>query len=132
MEGFFIGIDFDGTVVTHEYPMVGRDIGAVPVLKRLVREGYKLILNTMRDSKNGTLQDAINWFNENNIPLCGINTTPGQDTWTDSPKAHCQLYIDDCGINVPKKFDYVTLRHYVDWEKIEEILEKEGYFDDDD
>ena len=28
-----IAIDFDGTVVTHEYPKVGRDIGAVPVLK---------------------------------------------------------------------------------------------------
>jgi hypothetical protein len=28
-----IAVDFDGTCVTHEYPKVGRDIGAVPVLK---------------------------------------------------------------------------------------------------
>ena len=31
-----IAIDFDGTCVTNEYPNVGKDIGAVPVLKRIV------------------------------------------------------------------------------------------------
>ena len=31
-----IGIDFDGTCVTHEFPFVGIDIGAVPVLKELI------------------------------------------------------------------------------------------------
>lgn len=30
-----IVIDFDGTCVTHEFPLVGKDIGAVPVLKKL-------------------------------------------------------------------------------------------------
>ena len=76
--GYIIGIDFDGTVVTHMYPEVGKDIGAVPVLKRLVDCGNKLILFTMRDSKNGTLQDAINWFKENGIELYGVNTNPSQ------------------------------------------------------
>ena len=31
-----IALDFDGTVVTHDYPAVGKDIGAEPVLKNLV------------------------------------------------------------------------------------------------
>lgn len=132
MEGFCIGLDFDGTVVTHEYPRVGRDIGAVPVLKRLVQNGYRLILFTMRDSRDGTLQAAVDWFKQNDIPLYGINTNPNQSSWTDSPKAHCQLYIDDCGFNIPKKFDYNTLRQYIDWERVEKILEEEGYFDDED
>ena len=44
----FIAIDFDGTCVTHDYPEVGKDIGAVPVLKRLIDAGHKLILHTMR------------------------------------------------------------------------------------
>lgn len=26
-------IDFDDTCVTHEYPNIGKDIGAIPVLK---------------------------------------------------------------------------------------------------
>ena len=44
-----IAVDFDGTCVTHDYPAVGKEIGAVPVLKALVQAGHKLILFTMRD-----------------------------------------------------------------------------------
>ena len=36
-----IAVDFDGTCVTHEYPKVGRDIGAAAVLKDLVAAGHK-------------------------------------------------------------------------------------------
>jgi len=43
-----IAIDFDGTCVTHAYPKIGKDIGAVPVLKQLVQYGHQLILWTMR------------------------------------------------------------------------------------
>jgi hypothetical protein len=31
-----ICIDFDGTCVTHEFPNIGKDIGAIPVLKRKI------------------------------------------------------------------------------------------------
>lgn len=44
-----IGIDFDGTCVTHEYPKIGKDIGAVPVLKELVEKGHKLIYYEIRE-----------------------------------------------------------------------------------
>ena len=47
-----IAVDFDGTCVSHEYPKVGKDIGAVPVLKALVEIGHKIILNTMRSGEN--------------------------------------------------------------------------------
>ena len=43
-----ICIDFDGTCVSHEFPEVGYDIGAAPVLKELVSNGHRLILFTMR------------------------------------------------------------------------------------
>ena len=46
-----ICIDFDGTCVTHEFPIIGRDIGAVPILKSLVDSGHRLILFTMRSKK---------------------------------------------------------------------------------
>ena len=39
-----IAVDFDGTCVTHKYPDIGEDIGAVPVLKELVDKGHRLIL----------------------------------------------------------------------------------------
>ena len=54
-----IAIDFDGTCVTNEYPNVGNDIGAVPVLKRIVEKGHRIILYTMRGLKmlnNGSNQ----------------------------------------------------------------------------
>lgn len=41
-------IDFDGTCVTHEFPLVGKDIGAAQVLRDLVSNGHRLILFTMR------------------------------------------------------------------------------------
>ena len=40
----YIAVDFDGTCVTHAYPEIGNDIGAVPILKRIVERGHKLIL----------------------------------------------------------------------------------------
>ena len=49
-----IAIDFDGTCVTHEYPKIGKDIGAVDTLRALVAKGHKLILWTMRDKKEKT------------------------------------------------------------------------------
>ena len=54
-----IAVDFDGTVVTHAYPEIGDDAGAVPVLKELTDNGCRLILFTMRHGK--LLDDAIRW-----------------------------------------------------------------------
>jgi hypothetical protein len=114
-----VGIDFDGTCVTHEYPEVGDEIGATPILKSMVKLGYKLILFTMRSGKE--LEDAVEWFEEREIPLYGINENPPQKTWTDSPKAHCRIYIDDSGIGTPLVF-VPGLRPYVDWSKTFELL----------
>lgn len=120
-----IGIDFDGTCVSHEFPYVGKDIGSVQVLKKLVENGHQLILWTMRsDSSKGLfLAAAVKWFAENEIPLYGIQTNPTQSSWTSSPKAYCDMYIDDAALGCPLKKDIeISSRGFVDWEKIEEIL----------
>lgn len=114
-----IAIDFDGTCVTHEYPEVGREIGAVPVLKGLVQQGHKLILWTMRSNKE--LDDAVNWFAKHRIFLFGVNRNPEQSEWTNSPKAYAQLYIDDSALGVPLcKLE--GERPFVDWAKVGELL----------
>ena len=46
-----IAVDFDGTVVTHAYPHIGNDIGAVPVLRELIGNGCRVILYTMRSGR---------------------------------------------------------------------------------
>jgi hypothetical protein len=128
-----ICIDFDGTCVTHDYPRVGRDIGAVPVLKELVKNRHLLILFTMRSSKQGVspvtrkiekggIEDAIKWFAENDIPLYGIQINPGQQDWTSSPKAYGQLYIDDSALGCPLIYPEDGGRPFVDWVKAREIL----------
>lgn len=123
----YICVDFDGTCVANEYPKVGDDIGAVPVLKRLVKKGHNLILFTMRSGKN--LNDAIAWFNRNGIPLFGINVNPTQWKWTDSPKAYGQLYIDDAALGapliLPNTYDKFVKPH-LDWKRVEEILDNMG------
>jgi hypothetical protein len=83
-----INIDFDGTCVTHDFPNIGTDIGSIPVLKKLVANGHKLILLLRSDKhfirqdgsidKNG-LGDAIKWFKDNDIPLYGVQTNPTQN-----------------------------------------------------
>jgi hypothetical protein len=117
-------IDFDGTCTTHDYPKIGKDIGAISVLTRLINEGHKLILFTMRSDKE--LNDAVDWFNDNNIPLYGIQRNPTQGNWTNSPKSYADKMIDDSAIGCPLIFDKeISKRPFVDWKEIEQILEKE-------
>ena len=124
----YICIDFDGTCVSHEFPTIGKDIGAIPVLKRLVENKHKLILFTMRSNMKDVksedyLDDAVEWFKSNNIPLYGINVNPSQISWTKSPKAYGQLYIDDAALGAPLKFDInISERPFIDWEKVNEML----------
>jgi len=120
----YIVIDFDGTVVTHDYPRVGKDIGAVPILKRMVENKNKLILFTMRSGKE--LNDAVNWFKENEIPLFGIQTNPTQHEWTTSSKAYGQLIIDDAALGCPLIVSDLSNRPYVDWVIVEEYLVNNG------
>ena len=54
---------------------------------------------------NDTLQDAIDWFKENGIPLWGINENPNQKEWTSSPKIYANIYIDDTALGIPLKLD---------------------------
>lgn len=120
-----IVIDFDGTCVTHEYPTIGREVGATPVLRELADAGHRLILFTIRSNdkrrKDRTLTDAVAWFNERDIPLFGIQTNPIQQTWTSSPKAFGELYIDDRALGCPLIFPEEGLP-YVDWKKVRQML----------
>lgn len=135
-----ICIDFDGTCTTHDFPQVGKDIGAVPVLKKIIENGHKLILFTMRsdidkvtipdgsnlcDIPRNYLSDAIEWFHKNNIQLYGIQSNPNQLSWTKSPKAYGHLYIDDASLGCPLIYPEKG-RPYVDWIEIERLLIKKG------
>lgn len=130
-------VDFDGTCTTHDFPLIGKDIGAVPVLKELVAAGHKLILFTMRSDKPDVttldssihgesgqyLSEAVEWFRLNDIPLYGIQSNPTQKSWTTSPKCYAQVYLDDAALGCPLKLDYkLSKRPFVDWEEVRKLL----------
>lgn len=117
-----IGIDYDGTVVEHAFPEVGKDLPfCVETLKRWQKEyGVGYILSTMRDG--ALLDEAVNWFKERNIPLFGVQKHPTQEDWTESPKAHCRYMIDDRNVGQPLMADSRGVP-CVDWEKTIEIFE---------
>lgn len=115
-----IAIDFDGTCVTHDYPNEGQDIGAIPILRELVKNGHQLILYTMRSGIE--LDSAKQWFLRNDIKLYGVQFNPTQATWTCSNKCYAQLYIDDAALGAPLKTDSISDRPFIDWDAVYEML----------
>lgn len=129
-----IAVDFDGTCVTFKYPYVGESIGAEKVLKRIVANGHRLILLTMRcdkvvecydGSKHNVLKEAVQWFKDRDIPLFGVNENPEQ-TWSTSRKVHADIYIDDQALFTKCKIDPKSFRCHVDWDEVEKELERRG------
>lgn len=117
-----IAIDFDGTCVEHDYPSVGLEVeGAVDVLKALNSRGHRLILYTMRSGE--LLDAAIRWFKQRKIELWAVNENPEQGKWTDSPKVHADLYIDDSALGCPIRFIDGVRRPVVNWVKVRTLLE---------
>ncbi len=55
-----IAVDFDGTIVEHKYPEIGKPIPfAIETLLKLQQEQHRLILWTVREG--GLLQEAIDY-----------------------------------------------------------------------
>ena len=100
-------IDFDGTIVTHEYPNIGKPIkDAFRVLKQLKRDGNKLILWTCRDGKE--LHEAVEFCKSMGLEFDAVNTNIPGIGIDPKPKIYADLYIDDRG--------YGTV---IDWNSIE-------------
>ena len=115
----YICVDFDGTCVEHVYPSVGKSVGAEKWLSLFVNHDAKLILWTMRSGLQ--LDEAVAWFSNKGIPLYGINENPSQYSWTSSPKAYGNIYIDDAAIGCPL-IENKYGRPYVDWEVVGPVV----------
>lgn len=93
-----IAVDFDGTIVEHDYPRIGREIPfAIDVLKRLQQEEFhQLILWTVREGE--LLDEAIAYCRQRGLEFYAVNSnTPGDD-YPDallSRKLQADLFIDD-------------------------------------
>ena len=67
-----IAVDFDGTIVEHRYPEIGREIPfAIDTLKMLIADRHKVILWTVREGK--LLEDAVEWCRERGVEFYAVN-----------------------------------------------------------
>jgi len=92
-----IAIDFDGTIVEHRYPAIGKVRPfAFETMKLLQREGHQLILWSYRSGKE--LEAAIDFCKERGIQFYAINKSYTEEDFcetTVSRKIHADLFIDD-------------------------------------
>jgi hypothetical protein len=124
-----IAIDFDGTIVEHRFPDIGREVpGAFRWMKDFQDAGAKLILFTMRsDLRNDAagpegskadadfLTDAVEFCRKGGIEFWGVNENPEQSSWTNSPKPYAHIYIDDAAFGCPLREAFQSSRPMVDW-----------------
>lgn len=91
-----IAVDFDGTIVEHKYPAIGKERPfAFETLRMLIRDGHDLILWTYRDG--ALLQEAVDYCKANGVEFYAINNSyPGEEFDSAiSRKIHADLFIDD-------------------------------------
>ncbi len=90
-----IAVDFDGTIVEHEYPRLGSPIPfAIETLLKLQKDGHVLILWTVRDG--ALLQEAIDYCAKKGLTFFAANKNyPEEDPTRASRKLTAELFIDD-------------------------------------
>jgi len=92
-----LAIDFDGTIVEHKYPKLGKEIPmAVQMLKQLKQDGHTLILWTVRDGKE--LDDALQFCNSRGLEFHAVNRSHPEEVYDSqniSRKITADLFVDD-------------------------------------
>lgn len=117
-----IAVDFDGTIVTHEYPAIGAERPfAIDTLKMLIADGHRLILWSVREGQ--LLEDAISWCEERGVHFFAVNKDfpeENADAYKDhSRKLKVDLFIDDRNVGgLP------------DWGTIYQIISRRTTFQD--
>lgn len=93
----FIAVDFDGTLVAHQFPAIGApNLNVMAFIRNHAARGTKIILHTCRSGEH--LDKAVNWCREQNVPIHAVNENP----WVDfgAQKVYADIYLDDRAVNV--------------------------------
>lgn len=137
-----IYLDFDGTVVEHIYPQMGRsNFGSLEVVRKLQNAGHQIVLNTYRaDCNNGTLEQAVKYLKE----YAWMVTHPRNEDFELLPfevlneKIHPplfnidefiknkEIFIDDMSNGTPLKPAQMSNGFMVDWVELERIFVEKG------
>lgn len=115
-----IAVDFDGTIVDHEYPRIGKTkLFAFETLKALQKRGDSLILWTYRSGKE--LDEAVEFCRKNGVEFYAVNKNYPEEIFDDtiSRKIEADIYIDDRNIG-----------GFKDWSEIWQLLNPDQYTSD--
>ncbi len=91
-----IAVDFDGTIVEHEYPAIGKEkLFAFITLKELQKRGALLILWTYRMGRE--LEEAVDYCRRNGIEFYAVNRNYPEEKWDENTprKLNADIFIDD-------------------------------------
>ena len=97
-----IAVDFDGTIVEHRYPEIGRERPfAIETLKMLIADHHRLILWSVREGQ--LLEDAVKWCKDRGVEFYAVNKDYPEENGTEnnnhfSRKLKVDLFIDDRNI----------------------------------
>lgn len=93
-----IAVDFDGTIVEHDYPKIGKPIPfALDVLKKFQQERHTLLLWTVREGR--LLEEAVDYCSKNGIEFYAVNKNYPEEEEGESPrKLLADIFIDDKNI----------------------------------
>lgn len=135
-----IYLDFDGTVVEHQYPKMGRcNFGCFEVIKKLQDAGHEIILNTYRSDIGGDpLNEALRMVNEqsyafikdrsqrktfklNPIKATERKINPDRFYIEDTLRTNT-LFIDDQAKDTPLKLAVMSSGNMVDWDELDKIF----------
>jgi len=107
-----IAVDFDGTIVEHEYPKIGKTkLYAFETLKELQKQGHQLIMWTYRAGEYE--KKAVEFCRENGLEFYAVNKNYPEEVFdeTISRKIYADIYIDDRNVG-----------GFLGWSKIWQII----------
>lgn len=118
-----IAVDFDGTIVEHHYPKIGRELPfATETLRMLIADHHKLILWTVREG--ALLQEAVDWCKERGVEFYAVNRDYPEETVENnnhfSRKLKVDLWIDDRNLGGLPDWGtiYRMIRERLNWEQV--------------
>lgn len=111
-----IAVDFDGTIVEHRYPAIGKEmLFAFATLKALQQKGHKLILWTIRTGD--LLQEAVDYCKANGVEFYAVNKNYPEEIMDEktSRKLNVDIFIDDRNVG-----------GFMGWSEVWQTLHPEG------
>lgn len=91
-----IAVDFDGTIVEHRYPAIGKEmLFAFDTLRALEKKGHRLILWTFRAGQY--LDEAVEFCRKNGVEFYAVNKSYPEEVFDTmvSRKINADIFIDD-------------------------------------